>query len=70
MDNYIKLLQIKPPLYKTDYPFNIVSQPQNILFTKKQIELYYIKDYKEDNIKNKNEDNNKIKKGGINIYLF
>jgi len=62
-DLYNKLLTIKNKEDKTLYPFNILSNYDNIIFTKKQIELNYINNFNECPDK---------KKGGNNsiIYIY
>jgi hypothetical protein len=62
-DLYNKLLTIKNKEDKTLYPFNILSNHDNIIFTKKQIELNYINNFNECSDK---------KKGGNDsiIYIY
>jgi hypothetical protein len=61
MDNYNKLLEFDN---NTKYPYNLNKNlEKNIIFTKKEIELEYIKEYNIFQVKNKigsNESTNHI----------
>lgn len=60
MDNqlklYDKLLKIKKNNDKTEYPFNLTNI-ENIVFTKKQIQIYEDKECKN------------VNKGGVTVFL-
>ena len=62
IEMYKKLITVKKNKDITSYPFNISNEYQ-FIFTKKQIDLYYIKNY------NLTEDSNIIG-GGKNIKIF
>lgn len=53
---YNKLLKIKKKDDRPDYPFNLMDI-QNIVFTKKQVQIYEDKECKN------------IKKGGVTVFL-
>lgn len=63
---YNNLLKIKNKKIKTEYPYSILNDTNTVIFTKKQIDLFYIKHFEKCNL---------IKKGGNNnqqciIYYF
>lgn len=53
---YDKLLKIKKNNDKPEYPFNLTNI-QNIVFTKKQVQLYEDKECKN------------VQKGGVTVFL-
>ncbi len=72
MFNYNKIISLDN---KSDYPFNLVSNlKDNIIETKKEIELEYIKGFKifKDTKTKKNtiKGSNDIKEAGIFIYEY
>jgi len=68
MDIYNKLLEYEN---KTKYPYNLnINLQKNIIFTKKEIEIEYIKEYNIYQEKNKHGSNEISNIKSYNIYIY